>query len=143
MPQPQEIDILARTLIGEDDNEQGQIAIAHVVHNRIAVAKQHGGTYWWGNDIVSVCLKPYQFSTWLDTPNDHLGDNFRRMMSFGLIDDPYARAYHTALGVMLGRIPDPTGGATHYHSMYSKRPSPDFDGLTLVGQFGKNIFYRM
>lgn len=52
--------ILARTLYGEARGEghHGMECVAQVVINRV----RRGG--WWGDDIVEVCLKPWQFSCW-------------------------------------------------------------------------------
>ncbi len=61
-----EADVLARTLWGEARSEGhvGMEAVASVVLNRVKVARDHGGKYWWGANIVQVCQKPYQFSCW-------------------------------------------------------------------------------
>jgi spore germination cell wall hydrolase CwlJ-like protein len=90
---------------GEPD--AGQIAVAHVVRNRIEdprypdnacdVVKQ--GYYWNGNPIRNMC----QFSFYCD----------------GKPEDPHdAQAWRDALYIvhLSGLIPDITGGATHYHS---------------------------
>ena len=60
-----EIDILARTLIGEAENQgqRGMEAVAHVVLNRLEVSK-YKKTFWWGNTIEEICLHPKQFSCW-------------------------------------------------------------------------------
>src|SRR3546814_5919032 len=61
------IDVLARTVWGEARGEsvRGMEAVASVVVNRVRRAIARGG-YWWGNDVVGVCLKPCQFSCWND-----------------------------------------------------------------------------
>ena len=60
-----EADILARTIWGEARGEgvEGMKAVANVVLNRVKISKDRGG-FWWGNDITSVCKKPFQFSCW-------------------------------------------------------------------------------
>ena len=91
---------------GEPD--AGQIAVAHVVRNRIEdprypnnacdVVKQ--GYYWNGNPIRNMC----QFSFYCD----------------GKPEDPHdEQAWRDALYIvhLSGLIPDITGGATHYHSI--------------------------
>lgn len=90
---------------GEPD--AGQIAVAHVIRNRIEdprypdnacdVVKQ--GYYWNGNPIRNMC----QFSFYCD----------------GKPEDPHdQKAWRDALYIvhLSGLIPDITGGATHYHS---------------------------
>src|SRR3546814_13540556 len=61
------IDVLARTVWGEARGEsvRGMEAVASVVVNRVRRAIARGG-YWWGNDVVGVCLRPCQFSCWAD-----------------------------------------------------------------------------
>ncbi len=61
-----EINILAKTLYGEARGEglSGLEAVANTIINRVNTAKAKGGRFWWGNDIISVCQKPYQFSCW-------------------------------------------------------------------------------
>ncbi|MBI5120055.1 MAG: cell wall hydrolase [Rhodospirillales bacterium] len=63
---PDPVDILARTLWGEarGESKAGREAVARVVLNRVAHARAKGGRFWWGGDIFSVCLKPWQFSCW-------------------------------------------------------------------------------
>ena len=90
---------------GEPD--AGQIAVAHVIRNRIEdprypdnacdVVKQ--GYYWNGNPIRNMC----QFSFYCD----------------GKPEDPHdQKAWRDAIYIvhLSGLIPDITGGATHYHS---------------------------
>ena len=59
------IQLRARTTWRETRGEstEGQRGIIHTVVNRAAKAG------WWGNDVVSVILKPFQFSSFnLDDP---------------------------------------------------------------------------
>ena len=55
-------DILARTIWGEarGEGKGGMEAVALVVLNRLDVSNQKGG-YWWGNTLLDICRKPYQF----------------------------------------------------------------------------------
>jgi spore germination cell wall hydrolase CwlJ-like protein len=52
--------VLARTLWAEARSQggEGMHAVANVILNRAAQPD------WWGKDIRSVCLAPYQFSCW-------------------------------------------------------------------------------
>ena len=90
------LQVLAGTIYGEarGDLELGQEAIACVVQNRI------NKPCWWGHDILSVCLKPYQFSCWnendvnrlkiiqadLDKNWDHFLDIANRSVQQNLFD---------------------------------------------------------
>ena len=114
---------------GEPD--AGQIAVAHVIRNRIEdprypdnacdVVKQ--GYYWNGNPIRNMC----QFSFYCD----------------GKPEDPHdQKAWRDALHIvhLSGLIPDITGGATHYHS------NKVFPEWAYTGQvttnIHKHVFYR-
>jgi len=49
-----EIDVLARTLWGEARGEgtTGLEAVANVVLNRVKMAEENGGKFWWGSNII-------------------------------------------------------------------------------------------
>ena len=96
-----ERDYLIRTIAFEASGETkiGKAAVAHVVLNRV-------GSGRWGDRIQDVVTHPWQFEPWM-TRNDEI----KRLSS----DDPrYLEAAETADAVLLGRIPDPTAGATHF-----------------------------
>ena len=114
---------------GEPD--AGQIAVAHVVRNRIEdprypdnacdVVKQ--GYYWNGNPIRNMC----QFSFYCD----------------GKPEDPHdEQAWRDALYIvhLSGLIPDITGGATHYHST-KVFPEWAYTGQVTTN-IHKHVFYR-
>ncbi len=131
-----EIDTLARTLWGEARGEgtAGMEAVASVVLNRAVIAQEKGG-YWWGNNIIQVCQKPYQFSCW-----NRSDPNFREVMDVCAGDLHFATALRIAARAVAGVLKDPTGGATHYHAAgaspcWAKGEKP----LTVIG---KHIFYR-
>ena len=102
-----ERDIVARTVWGEARGEgpAGWAAVAWVIRNRAA---RPG---WWGRDLRSVCLCPRQFSCW------NVEDANRAQMTALPDEDPTLSAIRTTVaGVLTGTIPDPSSGATHYHS---------------------------
>lgn len=114
---------------GEPD--AGQIAVAHVIRNRIEdprypdnacdVVKQ--GYYWNGNPIRNMC----QFSFYCD----------------GKPEDPHdGKAWRDALYIvhLSGLIPDITGGATHYHST-KVFPEWAYTGQVTTN-IHKHVFYR-
>ncbi len=131
-----ETDTLARTIWGEarGEGEQGMQAVASVVMNRVAVAREKG-SYWWGNNIIQVCQKPYQFSCWNRTD-----PNYRKLLDVDAGNLYFATALRIARRALAGSLKDPTNGATHYHAAgtnpyWAKNENP-------VGVIGKHIFYR-
>lgn len=133
------IDVLARTLWGEARNEgtQGMEAVACVVLNRVLVAqKSRGGHYWWGDDVVGVCLKPFQFSCW--NAND---PNRPKLIAVTDKNIHFATALRIARRAVHGVLADITGGATHYHT---KDILPRWaEGEVPVCTIGHHIFYAL
>lgn len=131
------VDVLARTIYGEARGETplGREAVAAVILNRVHIAQQGGG-YWWGNDIVSVCQKPYQFSCWLpDDPNLYEISNVRSQ------DPIFSTCLRIARRSVLGLLGDPTIGATHYHA---KEIRPSWArGQAPTVRIGNHIFYKL
>jgi spore germination cell wall hydrolase CwlJ-like protein len=132
-----EIDTLARTLWGEARGEgsAGMQAVAAVVMNRVRIAQARGG-YWWGGSIIQVCQKPYQFSCW--NKDDA---NFRKVLAADRGDRLFGLALEMARRAAEGALPDPTGGATHYHAAgcspaWAKNRKP-------AAVIGRHIFYNL
>lgn len=133
-----EIDVLARTIWGEARGEGsiGMQAVACVILNRWKVAQSRGGRYWWGNSIIAICRKPYQFSAW--NRND---PNFRKMRRVDESNIYFVTAKRLARRAVYGMLEDPTGGATHYHAI----------GITAIWAHGEkpcavigdHIFYKL
>ena len=131
------IDVLARTLWGEARNQgtHGMQAVANVVMNRAAHARKKG-TFWWGNNIIQVCQKPYQFSCW-----NRSDPNFSKLLEVDSTDLYFASAQRIARRALIGALPDVTNGATHYHT---KAISPYWaKGQESCAVIGAHIFYRM
>lgn len=154
-----EIDTFARTIWGEARGEGsiGMQAVAFVVLNRLNVSKQKG-KFWWGNSIIEICRKPYQFSCWnRDDPN------CRKLLNIDDRDRTFKKAIEVARHfschpgesrdrVDTNAIPafagmtqtlnsDPTHGATHYHAIgiypfWSRDQTP-------TATIGRHIFYRI
>jgi spore germination cell wall hydrolase CwlJ-like protein len=126
------IDVLARTMWGEARGEgsAGMQAVANVVINRTEI----GG--WWGNSIIEVCQKPFQFSCWnKDDPN------FGKVLSVERDDLYFATAMRIAQRALYGHLPDITNRADHYHAAgilpyWAKGEKP-------VTVLGNHIFYRL
>lgn len=139
----QDIDTLARTLYGEARGEtlRGQIAVAHVVLNRV----QDPG--WWTRNrgdgipddtIAAACRDPWQFSCW------NAGDPNREKIEAVTLNEPsFQRAMAVACAVVRGLdgFGDPTGGATHYHTR-SISPDWDWSKLSSPMSIGHHKFYR-
>lgn len=132
-----EVDVLARTLWGEARGEgaTGMEAVASVILNRVEVARSKGG-FWWGNNIIQVCQKPYQFSCW--NKND---PNFKKLTSVTSDDMHFATALRIARRSLLGFVKDSTYGATHYHTFnilphWAKGQKP-------TTRIGRHIFYTL
>lgn len=133
-----EADVLARTLWGEARGEgpEGMGAVASVVLNRVAVAAAHGGRYWWGGDVIAVCLKPWQFSCW-----NRADPNYARLQALDAADLHFATALRVARRALAGVLADPTGGATHYHT---RAISPAWArGAQPTAAIGAHVFYRL
>lgn len=131
------IDVLARTIWGEARGEGtfGMEAVASVIVNRVAVA-EHRGQYWWGNNIISVCQKPYQFSCW-----NRSDPNYRKLQEVTEANIHYATAVRIARRALAGALPDRTGGATHYHA---RSIAPNWArGQTPTAVIGNHIFYQL
>jgi spore germination cell wall hydrolase CwlJ-like protein len=132
-----EIDTLARTIWGEarGEGEAGMAAVAAVIMNRLRIAAAHG-SYWWGNSIIQICQKPFQFSCWnKDDPN------YRKLLAVDGRDLYFATAMRIARRAAAGVLADPTFGATHYHAAgvapyWAGRYKP-------VAVIGRQIFYRL
>ena len=133
-----EVDVLARTIFGEARGEPhaGLDAVANVVLNRVKVAQKRGGKYWWGNDIISVCQKPYQFSCW--NRND---PSYKRLINVTPNNKHFATALRIARRAVIGTLEDNTHGATHYHADYV---SPYWAvGEKPVTTISRHIFYKL
>jgi len=132
-----EIDTLARTLWGEARGEEvrGMEAVAAVVMNRVnADLWQDNKPDWWGEGVVAVCRKDWQFSCWnKDDPNRE------KMLALDSSDPIFQICKRIAAKAVRGALQDPTGGATHYHH---EDLTPKWArGKTPTVQIGKHVFY--
>ena len=132
----QEVDILARTIFGEARGEPlaGQEAIASVVLNRVMFSKVKKG-YWWGNTVIEVCQKPWQFSCW------NKNDTNYQLLSQDISSNKYFQiCRRIALRALAGVLEDKTFGATHYH-LRSLRPKWSIGKIPCT-EIGNHIFYN-
>lgn len=123
------VDLLARCIWGEarGESREGKIAVAWVIKNRVADGR-------FGKGVHGVILRPYQFSCFLT------GDpNFRKLREACLNETSYEECDEISGQVLSGEIPDPTGGATHYHTVAIK---PPWSGkMTFLRKIGNHRFY--
>lgn len=132
-----EADTLARTLWGEARSEgtRGMHAVANVVQNRVRVAQRRRG-FWWGNNIIQVCQKPYQFSCWNN--ND---PNRAKIIALTEDDIYFATALRIARRAVHNCLEDITEGATHYHT---RSIMPYWaKGEKACTTIGRHIFYNL
>lgn len=132
-----EVDTLARTLWGEARGEgtAGLQAVANVALNRVRLAQERGGM-WWGNSIIQVCQKPYQFSCWNRTD-----PNFKRLLAVTSDNLYFASCLRIARRAVYASLEDITCGADHYHAVgivpfWTKNQKP-------VAVIGDHIFYKL
>jgi cell wall hydrolase len=85
---------------------------------------------WWGRDIISVILCPYQFSSF--------NQNDPNATKFPAPNDP---AWPEILLAAVAPGTDPTGGATSYYD--DSIPAPSWAGeMTPTVKLGRLNFYR-
>lgn len=98
----EERDLLIRTVIGESRGEplEGQAAVAHVILNRALQGKFGGST------IRDVVMAPKQFEPW-STRKDEL-------MAISPDSKVYQETGALVDSILAGKVPDVTGGATHF-----------------------------
>lgn len=109
-----DLEIISRTIWGENrgGRETGMANVASVILNR---AKS--GITWWGKDIRSVCLCPWQFSCW--NFND---PNRTKVLSVTQSDPEYSAALAVGMEAIAGTLPDSVNGATSYYARSMKIP---------------------
>lgn len=134
-----DIDVMARTLWGEARSEgvKGMEAVAHVILNRVQYAINNGGDYWWGNSVVTVCQRPYQFSCW-----NFSDPNRVKIIALDASDHYFATCLRIARRAVNGQLGDDfTHGATHYHT---KDVNPVWArGKTPITIIGRHKFYDL
>ncbi len=134
--QQEDIDILARTIYGEARGEpvRGKEAVAAVILNRVRRARRRT-SYWWGSDIQSVCLKPWQFSCWNDED-----PNKEKLLKVTSGNSVFKTCQRVARRAVRGGLKDPTDGATHYHVRGIEPPWAR--GRETCAQIGAHLFYN-
>ena len=130
-------DVLALTLWGEADGRpvRAMEAVASVVMNRVRLAAAPGGPTHLGQGVVAVCRAPFQFACW------HPGHPRRRAITELPADAELGACRRVAARALAGVLPDPTGGATHYHA---NEALPRWAlGQMPLAELGGLVFYRL
>lgn len=127
-------DVMARTLWGEarGEGDTGMEAVASVIINRI-----NSGITWWGSDVKSVCLAPYQFSCW-----NKSDPNLPKLVAVTQADPAYASALDIASRAINGDLADATGAATNYYDRRMPEPPKWALGLNPTAEIGHHLFFK-
>ena len=126
------VDVVARTLWGEARGEgrAGMEAVAAVISNRVHNPR------WWGQDWVTVCKHPWQFSCW------NLSDpNLAKITVVNGSDPTFVTATLVAENAINGRLADSTGGADSYYALGTPEPAWAAIAVHTV-TIGRHAFYR-
>lgn len=94
-----DLDLMVRTVAGEDSSPDGQTAVANVILNRLA-----SGAF--GKTASDIVLAPNQFEPW--------ATRGRELASMSPNSPRYQQAMQAVTSALQGDAPDPTGGATHF-----------------------------
>jgi spore germination cell wall hydrolase CwlJ-like protein len=129
-----DLDVYARTVWGEARGEglDGMQAVAAVIWNRVKSPR------WWGKDVQSVCLKPFQFSCWnMSDPNRD------KLLAVTAKDPQFAEALDICAQALAGNLADPTNGANSYYSSASMAPPYWALSIQPTAKIGNHVFYRI
>jgi spore germination cell wall hydrolase CwlJ-like protein len=133
------IEWTARIAWGEARSEgaQGLQAVINVIDNRARMDLFNDNKPdWWGESHAGVATQPYQFSAYNE--ND---PNRPQLEAVTDADPLFVEAVALAAKAVAGRLPDITGGATHYHT--TSLTPPDWAlGAEPTAVIGKHIFYK-
>lgn len=135
MPPKDALNCLAATAWMENrgGRTKGMQSVMNVIVNRAMNPR------WWGKDIRSVCLMPYQFSCW----NPGSPQIILVIEAIEVKDPDWINAVGLAAQAIAGILPDITGGADSYYDERRHR-SPVWATSTLyTGTISGQRFYRV
>ena len=126
---PQDRDLAIRTILGEEGTPEGQAGVAAVILNRL-----RGG---YGQSLSDVVLAPGQFEPWSARTDELLG--------YSPSDPKYREAGRLLDALAAGKMPDPTGGATHFYAPRAQaalgREAPAWGRGKPLATLGGTSFY--
>lgn len=125
-----EITLLALTVWREarGESRECRLAVAFSILNRVTNPK------WWGNDILSVIRKKWQYSSLTD-PKD------RQLTTWPAFDDPtWFECLTVAMNALDGSIPNPVPGADSYYDNSITAP-PWTKTARFAKQIGRILFF--
>lgn len=141
-----DVRFMACTLYGECRGEphEGQVAVAWVIRNR-ASRRRFVTLPGTEGAVKAACLAPWQFSCW--NANDPNMPLLRSMAEYAGQPKELVRLEVVALGVLEGRIDDPTNGGDHYHTItqpsWAKAWPPEWaPTMAECARFGGHVFYN-
>ena len=129
--------VLALTLWGEAAGRPVRAVegVAAVVMRRVRLAAAPDGPRHLGQGVAGVCRAPFQFPCWHP-------DRAAGLRNPAIVADPaFAMCQRIAARALAGALPDPTGGATHYHAAEAL---PRWAvGQVPAAELGGLVFYRL
>ena len=106
----------------------GKSGVAHCIMNRV------NRPCWWGEDILSVVCKKWQFSSMTD-PKD------KQLTTWPKSDDrEWNQCLSIAAGVIEGTLFNPVPGADSYHDVSISPPAWAADAV-FIKKIGRLLFY--
>lgn len=131
---------LTSFLEARDQPVMGIVAVLSVIRNRARIRHKE----W-----TDICFAPYQFSCWNATdPQSHLGLVLAEGWLSGLPFPDHADIIvlevctYLAGRIADGQVPDPTHGATHYHTTTMVPPTWARPPAVATTTIGRHRFYR-
>jgi GNAT superfamily N-acetyltransferase len=129
----QDLDLITRTVLGEAarEGEQGQLAVAHVIKNRI-----ENGRY--GSTPQEVLFRPKQFEPWTTRKGE--------LMAIDPGSPAYQNARRLVVSAFAGEAADPTNGATHFANVKTVEDRGNtsalgwINGMSNVSKIGNHTF---
>ena len=130
-------DVLARTIWGEARGESlaGKVAVAWTIRNRVFDGKEKS---WWGEGYTGVCQAKYQFSCWNSNDPNYPFLSGARQIPFREL----AQCRVVADQVIDDKVPDPTGGATHYYAIAMKKAPAWATKAKQTLKLGGHVFFK-
>lgn len=115
---------------GRGEKSECRAGIAYSILNRVNNPK------WWGNDILSVVTKKWQYSSMTD-PND------KQLTTWPIsIDSSWTACLLLADAVLTGQVPNPAKGADSYFDISIPNPKWATEDC-FVKQIGRVKFYNL